>query len=117
MTVSKILSAIAIAIAVMAATGAAHAETYEGAQAFNSVKSRSEMNAQAVAAASAPNQNVTNGSRVTPLLTSPADRSRINAEATAAAQAPNQNLSRGAFVNSAVPAQYTSQPAPRQAGL
>lgn len=114
MTVSKILSAIAIAV--MAASGAAHAETYDGVQAMTGVKSRSEVNAQAVAAASAPNQNVTNGSRVTPLLTSPADRSRINAEAIAAAQDSNQNLSRGAFVNSAVPAQYKSQAAQRQAG-
>ncbi len=114
MNVSKILSAIAIAV--MAASGAAHAETYEGAQVFNSVKSRSEVNAQAVETASAPNQNVTNGSRVSPALTSPADRSRINAEAIAAAQDSNQNLSRGAFVNSAVPAQYKTQAVQRQAG-
>lgn len=115
MTASKLLSAIAIAV--MAASGAAHAETYEGVQSITSVKTRAEMNAQAVATASAPNQNVTNGSRVSPALTTPADRNVVGAEAVAAAQAPNQNLNRGAFVNSSVPSQYNVVRTTRQAGL
>lgn len=115
MTASKILSAIAVAL--MAATGAAHAESYDGVQSITSVRTRAEVDAQAVATAAAPNQNVTNGSRVAPVLTTPADRSVVAAEAVAAAQAPNQNLSRNAFVNSVIPAQYNVQRTPRQAGL
>ena len=106
MTASKLLSAIAIAV--MAASGAAHAETYEGVQSITSVKTRAEMNAQAVATASAPNQNVTNGSRVTPALVSSTSRAAVAEQAVAAAHAPNQNLDRKAFVNSAIPAQYTN---------
>ncbi|RYF71927.1 MAG: alpha/beta hydrolase [Comamonadaceae bacterium] len=115
MTVSKILSAIAIAV--MAASGAAHAETYDGVQAMTSVNTRAEVNAQAVAAAAAPNQNVDSKSRVMPAMTKPADRSVISAQAVAAAHAPNQNLDSKAFVNSVVPAQFTTQRTTRQAGL
>ncbi|RYF33583.1 MAG: alpha/beta hydrolase [Comamonadaceae bacterium] len=115
MTASKILSAIAIAV--MAASGAAHAETYDGVQAVKSANTREEVNAQAVAAASAPNQNVDMRSRVMPAMTHPADRSVISAQGVAAARAPNQNLNRNAFVNSVIPSQYTVQRNTRQAGL
>lgn len=115
MTASKFLSAVAIAV--LAASGAAHAETYEGVQAITSVKSRAEVHAQAVAAAAAPNQNVDPKSRVMPALANPADRAVIAAQAVAAAQAPNQNLNRTAFVNSVIPAQYNNARTTRQAGL
>ncbi|RZI96295.1 MAG: alpha/beta hydrolase [Variovorax sp.] len=115
MTASKILSAIAIAL--MAASGATHAESYDGVQTMTSARTRAEVNAQAVEAAAAADQNVDMRSRVMPAMTNPADRSVISAEGVAAAQAPNQNLNRNAFVNSVIPSQYTVQRNTRQAGL
>jgi hypothetical protein len=115
MNVSKILSAIALAV--IAASGGAHAETYDGVHVMDSVKSRGEVNALAVATAHAPNQNVTNGSRVLPAMTASADRAIIRGEAVAAAHAPNQNLDPKAFVNSVVPSQYKFARAGRQAAV
>ena len=97
----------AAALSLFAVAGVAQAETYDGVLQINSVLSRAEVNAQAVAAAHAPNQNVTNGSRVLPTLTASTDRALVRTEAVAAARAPAQNLRAEAFVNSTIPAAAT----------
>ncbi len=97
----------AAALSLFAVAGVAQAETYDGVLQLNSVLSRAEVNAQAVAAAHAPNQNVDVKSRVLPALTASTDRAMVRNEAVAAAHAPAQNLHVEAFVNSQVPAAYT----------
>lgn len=115
MKTSKIIAAAALSL--LAAAGA-HAETYEGVHQVVSANSRADVAAQAVAAAHAPNQNVTNGSRVLAPLTASTDRATVRNEAVAAAHAPNQNLDRRAFVNSVVPEQFNrARPVTQQAGL
>ncbi len=114
MNASKILSAIAVAL--IAASGAAHAESYEGVQAVNSVRSRSEVNTEAVAAVQAGQRSIDPKSRVAPMLTASRDRAPVRDQAVAAAHAPN--LDREAFVNSVVPAQFNdASTGNRQAAL
>lgn len=115
MKTSKIIAA---ALSILAAAGA-QAETYEGVHAPVSVKSRAEVNAQAVVAARSENLNADAvSSRVAPALTASADRSAIRSQAVATAHEPNQNLDRKAFVNSVVPSQYNiARPVAQQAGL
>ena len=55
---------LAVAALTLFAAAGAQAETYEGVNTAVSTKSRAEVNAEAVRTASAPNQNVTGGSRV-----------------------------------------------------
>jgi hypothetical protein len=116
MNASKIIAAAALSI--LAAAGA-QAETYEGVQAPVSANSRTDVNAQAVAAARAENPYADGASsRVASALTASADRSAIRGEAVATAHEANQNLDRKAFVNSVVPAQYKIvRPVTQQAGL
>jgi hypothetical protein len=106
----------AAALSMLAIAGA-HAETYEGVQQVHSLNSRANVETQA--AAHAPNQNVTNGSRVTPALTTSTSRASVAEQAVAAAHAANQNLDRKAFVNSTIPAEYTqgSMATTQRAGL
>lgn len=108
----------AAALSMLAVAGA-HAETYDGVQQVNALNSRSNVEAQAVATAHAANQNVTNGSRVTPALTTSTSRASVAEQAVAAAHAANQNLDRKAFVNSTIPAEYThgSMTTTQRAGL
>ncbi|RZI67526.1 alpha/beta hydrolase [Variovorax guangxiensis] len=108
----------AAALSMLAVAGA-HAETYDGVQQVHSLNSRANVETQAVATAHAPNQNVTNGSRVTPALTTSASRASVAEQAVAAAHAANQNLDRKAFVNSTIPAEYTqgSMATTQRAGL
>jgi hypothetical protein len=70
MTASKILSAVAVAL--MAVAGAAHAETYEGVHQLTSAASRAEVASQAVVAA--------------PIVASTVDRATVRAAARAAAR-------------------------------
>lgn len=116
MKTTQIIAAAALSFIAVAG---AHAENYQGVQQVNSVNSRATIEAQGVAAAHAPNQNVTNGSRVTPALVSSTSRAAVAEQAVAAAHAPNQNLDRKAFVNSNIPAAYTNGSLARtnQAGL
>jgi hypothetical protein len=90
----------AVALASLAAAGA-QAETYEGVQAPVSAASRSAVEAQAVAAANAKDQNVPRGSRVADTV-AVRDRSSVEAEAAEAAAAPHQNVVAGSRVNSKV---------------
>jgi|LNAP01.1.fsa_nt_gb hypothetical protein len=115
MKTTQIIAAAALTL--LAAVGA-HAETYDGVQQVVSVKSRAAVDAEAVAAAHAPDQNINRSSKVAPALPSPTSRAAVAAEAVAAANAANQNLDRKSFVNSTVPAEYTNGSlATRRAGL
>jgi hypothetical protein len=99
MKTSQILAAAALTL--LAASGA-QAETYQGVNAAVSTKSRDEVNAEAVRTASAPNQNVTRGSRGPETVAVSKDRSLVEAEAVRTAAAPDQNVSSGSRVNSKV---------------
>ena len=80
----------------------ASAEEYTGVQAPTTALKRDTVNAEAVVAASAPNQNVPATSRVHPPLSSSRDRAVVQAEAERASSAPDQNVSAGSRVNSKV---------------
>ena len=99
MKTSHILAAAALTL--LAATGA-QAETYDGVNTAVSTKSRDEVNAEAVRAASAPNQNVTRGSRGPETVAVSKDRALVEAEAVRTAYAPDQNVTGGSRVNSKV---------------
>ena len=98
-TSSQLIAAAALAF--VAAAGA-HAETYLGVHQSVSALSRADVDAEAVRAASAPNQNVTRGSRGADPFTSVADPAAVRAQAVATASAPDQNVSSGSRVNSRV---------------
>ena len=98
-TSSQLIAAAALAF--VAAAGA-HAETYQGVHQSVSALSRADVDAEAVRAASAPNQNVTRGSRGADPFTSVADSAAMRAQAVATASAPDQNVSSGSRVNSRV---------------
>lgn len=104
MTVSKILSAAALAV--LAVSGVAHAETYEGVLTLNSTASRAEVRAQAVAAAHGTNAYAEGASAGPQVFASTADRSVVRAEAVAKAHDPLQSLDRRAFYRDQVPAAY-----------
>ncbi|MDM0040639.1 helicase SNF2 [Variovorax sp. J22G21] len=81
-TTTRLLAAAAFAL--LAATGTAHAEDYQGVQQTSAQRSRADVAAEAVAAAHAANQNVTRGSRGTDNFKSSADRGDVRAAATLA---------------------------------
>jgi hypothetical protein len=94
------------ALALLAAAGA-HADVYDYVPNVpaTSVVSRSETQAQAVAAAHGTDiyrQSAMSG--VVPTRTSAQDRVAVRAGAVAAAHAPYQNMQTSSFVNSRVPA-------------
>ena len=91
----------ALALASLAAAGA-QAETYEGVHAPVSAMSRAGVEAQAVAAANAKDQNVVRGSRGPETVAVSRDRAGVQAEAIRAAAAPDQNVTAGSKVNSKV---------------
>lgn len=91
----------AAALALLAATGA-QAETYEGVQAPVSALNRSDVEAQAVAAAHAKDQNVTRGSRGPETVAVSRDRAGVEAEAVGHAARPDQNVVAGSKFNSKV---------------
>ena len=80
----------------------AGAEEYTGVQPAASAMNRDVVNAEAVAAASAPNQNVPAASRVHAPLNKSRDRAAVQAEAERASAAPDQNVAAGSRVNSRV---------------
>ena len=81
-TTTRLLAAVAFAL--MAATGTAHAEEYQGVQQASAQRSRADVVAEAVAAAHAADQNVTRGSRGTDNFQSSAKRADVRAAATLA---------------------------------
>ncbi|MDQ0082664.1 MULTISPECIES: helicase SNF2 [Variovorax] len=84
MTASKLLSAISIAL--LAAAGAAHAETYEGVHQVTSAASRADVAGQAVVAAHSANPYAT-GADAGParVIVSTTSRAAVRADAVAAA--------------------------------
>jgi len=84
MTASKLLSAVAVAL--MAVAGAAHAETYEGVHQLTSAASRADVASQAVVAAHSANPYAT-GANAGPaqVFVSSTSRAAVRAEAVAAA--------------------------------
>ncbi|RIX83671.1 alpha/beta hydrolase [Acidovorax cavernicola] len=114
MKTSNILAAAALSL--LAAAGAAHAETYEGVHAVTSGYSRADVAPQAAAAARAGNEySDAVSASVAPVLASSVDRATVRSQAVATAHAPGQNLKREAFVGSVIPAQ--AREFTRQAGL
>lgn len=91
----------AAALSLLAAAGA-HAESYQGVHAPVSALSRDAVQVEAVQTASAPNQNVTRGSRGPETVAVSKDRVLVQAEAIRAAAAPDQNVTSGSRVNSKV---------------
>jgi hypothetical protein len=91
----------AAAVVAALAAASAQAETYEGVQAPVSAMSRADVEAQAVSAANAKDQNVPRGSRVADTV-AVRDRAGVEAEAVEAAAAPHQNVVAGSRVNSKV---------------
>ncbi|MDH6168883.1 hypothetical protein M2282_004047 [Variovorax boronicumulans] len=84
MTASKILSAVAVAL--MAVAGAAHAETYEGVHQLTSAASRADVASQAVVAAHSANPYATGAnSGPAQVFVSSTSRAAVRAEAVAAA--------------------------------
>jgi len=85
MTASKILSAVAVAL--MAVAGAAHAETYEGVHQLTSAASRADVAGQAVVAAHSANPYAT-GANAGPAqaFVSSTSRDAVRADAVAAAR-------------------------------
>ncbi len=73
-------------------------------------RTREAVEAEAIAAAHAPNQNVTRGSRGADPFTSTADPEAVYKQAVETAHAPNQNVTRG----SRGPESFTSQRDPAQ---
>lgn len=98
-TSSHLIAAAAFAFAAVAG---AHAESYQGVHPSISTLSRADVNAEAVRAAAAPDQNVTRGSRGADPFTSTADVNAVRAQAIATAAAPDQNVTSGSRVNSRV---------------
>jgi hypothetical protein len=94
--------ALAAAVALLAITSV----TSAGAQ----QRTREAVKAEAIAAAHAPNQNVTRGSRGADPFTSTADSEAMYKQAVDTAHAPNQNVTRGS--RGADP--FTSQRDPAQ---
>jgi len=84
MTASKILSAVAVAL--MAVAGAAHAESYDGVHQLTSAASRAEVASQAVVAAHSANPYAT-GANAGPaqVFVSSTSRAAVRSEAVAAA--------------------------------
>ena len=93
---------VAVGSFAMLAAAGAKAESYEGVQPAVSVKSRADVNAEAVRTASAPDQNVVRGSRGAEGMAVSTERARIVAEAVRAAAAPDQNVTSSSRVNSQV---------------
>lgn len=70
------------------AVASVQAQTVQG-------RSRADVQAEAIAAAHAPNQNVTRGSRGAEAFTPMADPEKVAQQAIATAHAPDQNVTRG----------------------
>ena len=99
-------------LAILTLAGAASAETYDGVHQGAGLLSRDDVAAQAVAAAHAPDQNVTRGSRGPDPFTSTVSREAMRQVAVATAHAPDQNVVSGSRFNSTI---VSTMPATRTA--
>ena len=96
----------AAALSVLAAAGAAHAETNEGVHPLTTANSRNDVAAQGVAAARGGNAYSDTANAGVTNIVSTADRAKVNADAVAKAHDPLQSLDRRAFFRDTVPAAY-----------
>lgn len=85
---SPVFRILAVTAATWLLANSAHAQTPAG-------RTRAEVAAEAVAAAHAPNQNVTRGSRGAEPFKAMADSAAMQQQAIDAAHAANQNVTRG----------------------
>jgi hypothetical protein len=105
MTASKLLSAIAVALAAISC--GVHAETYDGVHTVHSVASRADVNSQAVAAAHSANPYADGASSGTQVIaSSTTDRTTMHQQAVATAHDPLQSLDRRSYYRDQVPAAY-----------
>lgn len=95
-------SFLAVSAIALLGANAAQAERYEGVHAPAGAVSRDAVNAEALRAASAPDQNVVRGSRGAETVATSKDRALARAEAVRTASAPDQNVNSGSRVNSKV---------------
>jgi hypothetical protein len=116
MKASKLIATAALSLLAVAG---AQAETYEGVHPLTSSASRSEVAAQAVAAARSGNVYADGASAGVQTFASTADRAQVRAEAVAKAHDPFASLDRRAFYRDEVPAAYKKPKVSftRQAGL
>ena len=107
MKLSRIALAASFSVFAALISAQAGAEEYQGVLQTHSTLSRSDVRAQAIAAAHSENPySEAASASVVAALPSPRDRTAVRSEAQAVAHAPGQNLYVEAFTNSQVPAQY-----------
>ncbi|MEJ8858438.1 DUF4148 domain-containing protein [Variovorax robiniae] len=100
MKASNLLAAAALALVGLIAATGVQAETYEGVQAPVSGLNRADVQSEAIRTATAPDQNVTRGSRGPETVQVSVARSVVKAEAVRTAAAPDQNVNPSSRVNS-----------------
>lgn len=105
-TKQRLAALSAIALAMLGAAGAVHAETYEGVHPITSAASRADVQAEAVAAAHGGNLYSDTASGGAVAFRSTLDRTTVHEQAVAAANNPLQSLDRRAFYRDEVPAAY-----------
>lgn len=102
-SVASVLAALLAVPALSVMGTAAHAEDYHAHSAPTvSAKSRAAVQAEAVAAAHAPDQNISSSSVVLAPPAAPRERAAVRAEAMRTAHAPDQNLHAGSRVDSTI---------------
>lgn len=90
MNTKQRLALSAVTFALLGAVGAAHAETYDGVHPITSSASRTDVRAEAVAAAHNDNPDADGASAgPAPVVASSASRAEVRAEAVAAAHGDN----------------------------
>ena len=102
MKFTKATKIVSVPVLTFLVAAGAHAEAYDGVHNATSFKTREEVNAEAVSTATAPNQNVVRGSRVTETLPESKARSLVEAEAIHHNLRPDQNVATGSRFNSKV---------------
>ena len=117
MKTSQILSAVVVAL--LAASGAAHAEEYDGVHALTNQRTRAEVRTEAVVAAHSADPYAEGASSAPVVIVSSANRGDVRAAAVTKSHDLNGTLDARAFYNSVVPAQFKKATvnSPRQAAL
>lgn len=102
MTIAKSTKLATFLLLTLAASSSVMAETYEGVHQSTSVKSRADVEAEAIQAAAAANQNIPRGSRVAEATAASTDRALVEKEAIRYTSRPDQNVGTGSKFNSTV---------------
>ena len=118
MNAKYLIALSAVAAALLGAAGA-HAETYEGVHTVTSSASRTDVRAEAVAAAHSANPYADGAGEGTVAINATRERNAVREEAVAAAHDPLQSLDNRAFYRDQVPSEYSKPTVSftRQAGL